>query len=62
MALAAGLGVHVGGRVKGEEVGKGWALAVGLAQAERNIIHRNRAAGELFCCKRSHPLLIDCQS
>lgn len=50
-----GLGVHVGGRVNGTEVCGGWKLAVGLPQAERNIIHKNRAR-ELFFCKRSHPL------
>jgi len=55
MAVAIGLGVHVGGRVNGADVDKGWGLAVGLLQAERNIIHKNRAR-ELFFCKRSHPL------
>ena len=53
--VAAGLGVHVGGRVNGKEVCGGWELVVGLPQAERNIIHKNRAR-ELFFCKRSHPL------
>lgn len=55
MAVAAGLGVHIGGRVNGTEVCGDWELAVGLPQAERNIIHKNRAR-ELFFCKRSHPL------
>ena len=55
MAVAAGLGVHVGGRVNGAEVDEGCVWVVGLPQAERNMIHKNRAR-ELFFCKRSHPL------
>ena len=47
MALAAGLGVHVGGRVDGEEVDKGWALAVGLLQAGNNVIS-NAAINKFF--------------
>ena len=41
MAVAIGLGVHVGGRVNGTEVCGGWGLAVGLPQAERNMISSN---------------------
>src|SRR5258705_9570681 len=55
MAVAAGVGVHVGGRVSGTEVDKGCELGTEPPQAERNIIHKNRAR-ELFFCKRSHPL------
>lgn len=44
MALGTGLGVHVGGRVNGAEVDKGWELAVGLPQAERNRISNNTAS------------------
>lgn len=36
--VAAGLGVHVGGRVRGTEVCDGWKLTAGLPQAGNKII------------------------
>jgi myo-inositol-hexaphosphate 3-phosphohydrolase len=47
MAVAAGVGVHVGGNVNGAEVCGGWELAVGLPQAGNNTIS-NEAINKNF--------------
>jgi myo-inositol-hexaphosphate 3-phosphohydrolase len=47
MAVAGGVGVHVGGRVNGADVDRGCEVAVGLPQAGNNTIS-NEAINKNF--------------
>ena len=47
IAVASGLGVHVGGRVNGAEVCGGWELVIELPQADNKMIS-NKAINNNF--------------